>query len=102
MAGSFPARSSGAPAYLTRWGTAVGKVWQFSGKVFWRTGIPYSVGDGNNSALGNGGGTIFATPLGQGWGSSSCSSANAYTGGAVVPCLNANVYLNSGIINNFT
>ena len=81
---------------------AVVNGWQFSGKVFWRTGIPYSVGDGNNSALGNGGGTIFATPLGQGWGSSSCSSANAYTGGAVVPCLNANVYLNSGIINNFT
>ncbi|MGA2195879.1 MAG: TonB-dependent receptor [Bryobacteraceae bacterium] len=83
---------------------AVVNGWQFSGKLFWRTGIPYSVYDTNNSALGGGGGTIFATPLGQGWGGSSCSSANAYTGGAVVPCLNANVYLNSGAatFNNFT
>jgi hypothetical protein len=81
---------------------AVVNGWQFSGKLFWRTGIPYSVGDGNNSALGNGGGAIYATPLGKGWGSSSCSSANAYTGGAVVPCLNASMYLDSSVINNFT
>ena len=76
--------------------------WQFSGKVFWRTGIPFMVGDGNNSALGNGGGAIYATPLGKGWGISSCGSANAYTGGAINPCLNANVYLDSSVINNFT
>jgi hypothetical protein len=81
---------------------AVVNGWQFSGKLFWRSGLPYSTYDSNYSALGNGGGTIYATPLGQGWGGSSCSSANAYTGGAVVPCLNANVYLNSANINNFT
>ena len=77
--------------------------WQFSGKLFWRTGLPYSVTDTNNSAIGNGGGAVLATPLGKGWGGSSCSSANAYTGGAtVVPCLDASVYLNSNIINNYT
>jgi hypothetical protein len=78
--------------------------WQFSGKLFWRTGIPYSVYDTNDSALGNGGGTIYATPLGKGWGGSSCGSANAYTGGAIVPCLKANVYLDTtaATFNNFT
>ncbi len=76
--------------------------WQFSGKLFWRTGLPYSVTDTNNSAIGNGGGAVLATPLGKGWGGSSCSSANAYTGGAVVPCLDASVYLNSNIISNYT
>jgi len=83
---------------------AVVNGWQFSGKLFWRTGIPYGVFDTNDSALGNGGGTIFATPLGRGWGGSSCSSANAYTGGAVVPCLNAGAYLDTtaATFNNFT
>jgi hypothetical protein len=78
--------------------------WQFSGKLFWRSGIPYSVYDTNDSALGNGGGTIYATPLGKGWGGGSCSSANAYTGGAIVPCLKANVYLDTtaATFNNFT
>ena len=72
--------------------------WEFSGKIFWRTGIPFAVGDGN-SALGNGGGAILATPLGQGWGAMSCGSA-----AATVPCINSNVYLNSGAdsFNNFT
>jgi hypothetical protein len=60
------------------------------------------VTDNNNSVLGNWGGTVFATPMGQGWGGSSCGAANAFTGGAVVPCVNANVYLNSNIINNYT
>lgn len=76
--------------------------WQLSGKVFWRTGLPFSVTDTNNSALGNGGGAILATPLGTGWGGSSCGSANAYTGGAVVPCINSGAYLDSSVINNFT
>jgi outer membrane receptor protein involved in Fe transport len=80
---------------------AVANNWQFSGKVFWRTGLPFSVTD-NNSALGNGGGTILATPLGTGFGGSSCGSANAFTGGAVVPCINSAAYLDSSTINNFT
>jgi hypothetical protein len=85
--------------------------WNLSGKAYWRTGLPFSVTDTNNSALGNGGGAILASPLGQGWGISSCGAANAYTGsqptnpstGAPVnACINQNVYLNSGVINNFT
>ena len=80
---------------------AVVNGWQFSGKLFWRTGLPYSVSDGN-SVLGNGGGAILATPFGKGWGGSSCGPANAFTGGAVNPCINANVYLDSSVINNFT
>jgi hypothetical protein len=83
---------------------AIANGWQFSGKVFWRTGLPFSVTDTNDSALGNGGGAILATPLGMGWGGSACGSANAFTGGAVNPCINSNVYLDSGAatFNNFT
>jgi len=64
----------------------------------------------DNTALGNGGGLTLATPLGQGWGGSSCGAANAYTQtnpNAATPnnsCINPNVYLNSGAatFNNFT
>lgn len=76
--------------------------WEFSGKIFWRTGIPYSVGDGYNSALGNTGGTIFATPLGQGWGGMSCGSAAAGDPGVATPCINSSMYLDSSTIPNFT
>jgi len=92
-----PTIKSGSPAMR-----AIVNGWQFSGKIFWRTGLPYSVTDTNNSALGNGGGAILATPMGHGWGQMSCSSANAFTGGAVVPCINDSVYLNSNIIDNYT
>jgi len=74
--------------------------WQWSGKWFWRSGLPFSLVDDNwNGALGNGGGTILATPLGQGWGYMGCGAAAATTS-----CLNPNVYLNSGAasFNNFT
>ena len=76
--------------------------WEFSGKIFWRTGIPYTVGDGYESALGNGGGAIFATPLGKGWGGMSCGSAAAGTPGVAVPCIDSSVYLDSSVIPNFT
>ncbi len=74
--------------------------WQVSTKVYWRTGLPFSVTD-TNSALGNGGGTIFATPvLGGGAPQTSCGEGNNYISG--VPCVNANAFLNSAVINNFT
>ena len=79
---------------------AVVNGWNLSGKIYWRTGMPFSVTDGN-SALGNGGGSIYATPFGKGWGGSSCGSANAFTGGSFTPCINANVYLNSANIDVF-
>jgi hypothetical protein len=71
--------------------------WQVSGKIFWRSGLPFSVTDGN-WALGNGGGTILATPIG-GAAQTSCGE-----GAAVTPCLNASAFLNSGDPNfsNYT
>lgn len=63
--------------------------WQWSGKWFWRSGLPFSVTDAN-WVLGNGGGTLMATPLGQGWGQTSCGAA-----AAVTPCINSGAYLDS-------
>jgi hypothetical protein len=59
--------------------------WQISGKVFWRSGLPFSVFDGY-SGLGNGGGAVLATPLGQGWGQTECG-ASAAVGGQAIPCI---------------
>jgi hypothetical protein len=69
--------------------------WQFSGKIFWRSGLPMTVTD-SNPALGNGGGAIFATPLGKGWGQMNCGEAAAGDPGVATPCINSNVYLDSG------
>jgi len=69
--------------------------WQLSGKMFWRSGLPFAVYDGN-TALGNGGGALFATPLG-GKGQSSCGE-----GAAITPCLNAGAFLDSATIDFFT
>ena len=71
--------------------------WQLSSKIFWRTGLPFSVTDTNNSALGNGGGAILATPIGGNAQPTSCSGASA-----LVPCINAGAFLDSSTINNFT
>jgi hypothetical protein len=81
---------------------AVVNGWQFSGKIFWRTGLPFSVNDGYNSALGGGGGTILATPLGQGWGQMSCGRAAAGDPGVATPCIDSSKYLDSSTISNFT
>jgi hypothetical protein len=75
--------------------------WTLAGKWFWRSGLPFSIVDGNwNGALGNGGSTIFATPNGgQVVNSGGCGAAAVDTS-----CLNANAFLNSGAasFNNFT
>jgi Carboxypeptidase regulatory-like domain len=70
--------------------------WSFSGKMFWRSGLPFSVTD-SNWALGNGGGTIFAVPLlgGATPGSSSCGGANAGISGLQPACLDASAFLDS-------
>jgi hypothetical protein len=70
--------------------------WQLSGKIFWRSGLPFSVTDGN-SALGNGGGSILATPLTGTGLQTSCGEAATTT-----PCLNANAFLNGATISNYT
>ncbi|HUB82671.1 MAG TPA: carboxypeptidase regulatory-like domain-containing protein [Bryobacteraceae bacterium] len=84
---------------------AVGHIvngWEFSGKVFWRSGLPFTVTDGYNSVLGNGGGAIFGTPLGKGWGQMSCGAAAAGDPGVATPCINSSVYLDSSTIPYFT
>ena len=85
---------------------AVGHIvngWEVSGKIFWRSGLPFTVTD-SVGALGNGGGAIFATPLGKGWGGMGCGRAAAGDPGVAVPCINSNVYLNSSAdsFNNYT
>jgi len=84
--------------------SAIVNGWQFSGKIFWRSGLPYTVTDGYNSALGGGGGSIFATPLGQGWGGLSCGIAAAGNPGQATPCIDTSKYLDSGAatFTNFT
>jgi outer membrane receptor protein involved in Fe transport len=76
--------------------------WEISGKIFWRTGIPYSISDTYNSAIGNYNGSILATPLGNGWGGMSCGAAAAGVPGVATPCINSSVYLDSSVIPYFT
>jgi len=65
--------------------------WQFSGKAFWRTGLPYTITDGNlTGTIINGGDTIFGTIIGNAQ-PSSCGKANATFDANVLPvpqCLN--------------
>jgi hypothetical protein len=67
---------------------ALANGWQWSGKWFWRTGLPFSITD-SNWGLGNSTGSILAYPTG-GAGQSSCGRS-----AAVTPCLNASAFLDS-------
>ena len=64
--------------------------WQFSGKAFWRTGLPYTISDGNLSGtIVNGGDTIPATIIGNAQ-PGGCGRSNASfdaTAVAVPQCL---------------
>jgi hypothetical protein len=73
--------------------------WQFSGKVFWRSGLPFSVTDGN-TALGNFGSSLLGTYSGTGGAAQTSCGAAA----AIVPCVNANAFVNAAdaSFNNFT
>jgi hypothetical protein len=72
--------------------------WEWGGKAFWRSGLPFSVTD-NNTALGNYSGTILATYTG--------TAANAQTscgaGAAVTPCINAGSFVdaNAATFNSY-
>ncbi|MGA2577866.1 MAG: TonB-dependent receptor [Bryobacteraceae bacterium] len=70
--------------------------WEFSGKWFWRTGLPFSVTD-DNTALGNFSGTILATPIAGQVGQPGACNESA----AVTPCLNPNAFVN-GAASTFT
>ncbi|MBV9437201.1 MAG: TonB-dependent receptor, partial [Acidobacteria bacterium] len=72
--------------------------WQWSGKVFWRTGLPFTVTD-NNAAYSNGGLSIPGQPLafngptpGQ---TGSCSAHNASDVGSAPTCLDASAFVDS-------
>ena len=62
--------------------------WEWSGKWFWRSGLPFSVTD-NNTGLGNYSGTFLAEPIGGQGEPGGCGQA-----AAVTPCLNANAFFN--------
>ncbi|MDT8070586.1 MAG: carboxypeptidase regulatory-like domain-containing protein [Terriglobia bacterium] len=68
--------------------------WQWSGKVFWRSGLPFSVVDGYwNGAIYNGGSTILAQPIAGVTGQTSCGSAAGGSDGS--SCLNAAAFVDS-------
>ena len=73
--------------------------WQWSGKIFWRAGLPFSVLD-NNTALGNFTGSLFATYSGKGGPAQTSCGAGA----AVTPCLNAAAFVDGSDpnFNNYT
>jgi Carboxypeptidase regulatory-like domain len=65
--------------------------WQWSGKVFVRSGLPYTVTDGNTSPFLTNGGFAVAD-LVSGGASNSCGSGAAYTNTSPNPCLNASAF----------
>jgi hypothetical protein len=61
--------------------------WQFSGKMFWRTGLPYTLSDGYlNGLVINGGDTIPATIAGNAQ-PGGCGKGNANYNLTATPCL---------------
>jgi hypothetical protein len=79
--------------------------WQFSGKLTWRSGLPFSIVDNNwNGAIANGGGTILAQPIAGVSGQTSCGESAASPSGSGTPCLNAAAFVNTGAAtwNNYT
>ena len=75
--------------------------WQWSGKVFVRSGLPYTVLDGYaESELGqNTYGSTVAQQITAGASSSSCGAAAAYVNANPTPCLNASAFANSSAPN---
>jgi Carboxypeptidase regulatory-like domain len=65
--------------------------WQWSGKVFIRSGLPYSVTDGNTSPDLVNGGVALADVIAPG-AQLSCGGGAAYTNTNVRPCLNASSF----------
>jgi hypothetical protein len=72
--------------------------WQWSGKIYFHTGLPFSITD-NNTALGNYGGSILGSYIG-GAAQTSCG-IGAALGGQNVSCLNAGAFVN-GAASGFT
>jgi hypothetical protein len=73
--------------FSSRWLRNALNGWQWSGKIYFHTGLPFSITD-NNTALGYYGGYIMGSYIG-GAGQTSCGMA-----AAVTPCLNPNAFVN--------
>jgi hypothetical protein len=74
--------------------------WEWSGKMFWRGGLPFTVTDSNLfGAFGTNAGatTVLATPIvgGNAPGLGSCGESAASITGSAAPCLNAAAFLNT-------
>lgn len=70
--------------------------WQFSGKMFWRTGLPFSIVDNNLAGVigNNADGTIPASVTGNAQ-PGSCGRAAASVSGNGTPCLDQNAILDT-------
>jgi hypothetical protein len=65
--------------------------WEWSGKVYWHTGMPYSIQDGNISgAVGNAEGNFLGTTVTGAVQTGSCGK-----GAIVTPCLNSSAFLDT-------
>ncbi|MGC0776627.1 MAG: hypothetical protein WCD68_05445 [Candidatus Acidiferrum sp.] len=69
--------------------------WEWSGKVFAHTGIPFTVLDGNlGGTMINGNGNIMGNQI-SGGAQTTCGAANAYTNPTPTGCINANAFTNT-------
>jgi hypothetical protein len=75
--------------------------WEWSAKMFWRGGLPFSVVDGNlNGGVVNGTATVLGTPIlsGNAPGQLSCGEGAASISGTAKPCLNAAAFLDTSAV----
>ncbi len=72
--------------------------WQWSGKIFLRTGLPYTVVDGNAaSGIAQGGTDVTVGQQISGAAGSSCGSGAAYTNATPNACVNASAFADSSV-----
>jgi hypothetical protein len=68
--------------------------WEWSGKVYWHTGLPYSIQDGNISgAVGNGNGIFLGTLVGG----QPAQTGTCGKGAIDTPCLNAGAFYDTSV-----
>lgn len=74
--------------------------WEWGGKAFWRTGLPFSITD-SNTALGNYSGSLLATYTSTG---NQAQTMGCGSAAATTPCLNASAFVdgNAASFNAYT
>ena len=69
--------------------------WEWSGKVFAHTGLPFTILDSYLAGtIGNGGGNIMGNQI-SGGATTACGAANAYSNPNPTGCINANAFTNT-------